>query len=61
MPDPGRITAVNRHEVEEIVLSKVSMMPTGLIDTLTVDEILDLVAYLRSGGRSDHDYFKPGK
>ena len=31
--------------------SKVSMMPTGLLDTLTRDEILDLLAYMKSVGK----------
>jgi putative heme-binding domain-containing protein len=30
--------------------SKLSLMPEGLIDVLSRDEILDLIAYLRSGG-----------
>jgi hypothetical protein len=28
-------------------------MPQGLLNTFSQDEILDLVAYLQSGGRSD--------
>jgi putative heme-binding domain-containing protein len=31
-------------------LSKVSMMPQGLVDNFTKEEILDLIAYLRSAG-----------
>jgi hypothetical protein len=30
--------------------SKVSEMPQGLINVLTPEEVLDLIAYLRSGG-----------
>ena len=30
--------------------SKISIMPTGLIDVLKEDEVLDLLAYLRSAG-----------
>jgi putative heme-binding domain-containing protein len=50
MLDPGNLTGVKRASVEEMLISPTSMMPTGLLDTFTQDEILDLLAYLRSGG-----------
>ena len=34
--------------LEETTPSRVSFMPQGLLDTLTADEILDLLAWLRS-------------
>lgn len=41
---------VPKAEIEERQPSKVSEMPQGLINVLTKEEILDLIAYLRSGG-----------
>jgi putative heme-binding domain-containing protein len=38
--------------------SLVSVMPKGLLDKLTKDEILDLVAYVYSKGNKAHDLFK---
>ncbi|MBI3878775.1 MAG: c-type cytochrome [Verrucomicrobia bacterium] len=38
--------------------SKLSPMPEGLVNVLTRDEILDLVAYLESGGTATHAAFK---
>ncbi len=58
MLDPGRFTAVNRDEIEEMIPSPLSPMPKGLLDTLTEEEILDLIAYLKSGGDPDHEAFK---
>lgn len=58
MLDPGNLTPVNRNEIEEMFPAKASMMPKGLIDTLTEEEILDLIAYLRSGGDPGHDVFR---
>ena len=58
MLDPGKLTPVNVNEIEESLPSKVSMMPKGLLDTLTQEEILDLVAYLRAGGDPQHEVFK---
>ena len=46
-----------RSEIEEQHPSPVSMMPTGSLDTLNRDEILDLIAYLRSGGNPSHEMF----
>jgi putative heme-binding domain-containing protein len=54
MLDPSRLTSVNRDNIVEANEAKVSMMPTGLLDTLTAAEIADLVAYLRSGGNPKH-------
>jgi len=48
---------IKRSDVEERERSKTSMMPKGLLDKLTRDEILDLVAYVASGGNKDHMLF----
>ena len=40
-----------RDDIEEIVESEVSMMPEGQLDTLTKEQIRDLVAYLASPGQ----------
>jgi hypothetical protein len=32
-------------------------MPEGLVNVLTQDELLDLLAYMESGGRRDHPAF----
>ena len=50
---------VAKSEIEERQPSKVSEMPQGLINILTKEEILDLIAYLRSGGsRQDKAFLK---
>ena len=38
-----------RSEIEERLLSNVSMMPAGILNTLQQDEILDLMAYVLAG------------
>ncbi len=45
---PGNFTAIKVPDIEEMKPSKVSLMPNGLLDNLTKDEIADLLAYLKS-------------
>ena len=45
--------SVSRADINEVRPSNVSSMPSGLANTLTKEEILDLLAYLQSGGRAD--------
>jgi len=40
--------------------SPVSLMPKGLLDKLTKEEILDLLAYVVSGGDAKHKFFQGG-
>lgn len=47
MLDPGNFTRFEMDEIEEMKGSTVSMMPTGLLDTLTEDDIRDLLAFMR--------------
>ncbi|MFN9717875.1 MAG: rhodanese-like domain-containing protein, partial [Planctomycetota bacterium] len=58
MLEPGNLTTVVRDEIEESLVSKSSMMPNGLINTLNKDEVLDLIAYLQSGGDPESPVFK---
>ncbi len=58
MLDPGRFTRVRRSDIESIEPSKVSMMPQGLLNTLTVEEIQDLFAYLMARGDRNHAMFR---
>jgi putative heme-binding domain-containing protein len=46
---PQAITRVRKKSVEEKVISKISPMPTGMVNVLTKAEIVDLVAYLEQG------------
>ncbi|QDV52600.1 c-type cytochrome [Gimesia fumaroli] len=58
--DPIKQTTVPvaRNEIEESLLSKTSPMPASLINVLTKDEILDLLAYLKTGGDPHADAFQ---
>ena len=51
---------IKRNDVAERQRSKVSIMPKGLLEKLTRDEILDLVAYIASRNNKDHAIFKGG-
>ncbi len=55
--DPSQFIEVDRTTVTSIEPSKVSMMPPGLLDLLTKDEVLDLVAYVLSGGDAKNAMF----
>jgi putative heme-binding domain-containing protein len=56
--EPGRVE-VNKADVDTLGLSKVSPMPEHLVDGLTADEILDLIAYMESQGRKEYRAFQP--
>lgn len=58
MLDPNKQAGVNRKQVASIDPSPISMMPTGLVDTLNRDEVLDLVAYLLSRGDRTNAMFR---
>jgi putative heme-binding domain-containing protein len=58
MLEPGRTTNVRRQEIESIEPSRVSMMPQGLLNSLTEEEVLDLMAYLLSRGDRNLAMFK---
>jgi putative heme-binding domain-containing protein len=58
MLDPNTLTSVDQKKVESKEISKISMMPEGLLDTFQEDEILDLVAYLLSRGDRNHKMFQ---
>jgi putative heme-binding domain-containing protein len=49
---------VKKADVQDRKASKLSPMPEGLANVLTKDEILDLVAYLQSGGKPMARAFK---
>lgn len=58
MLDPNALEVVKRTEIEELNPSSVSMMPAGLLNTLTEEELLDLMAFLLSRGDPTSEMFK---
>jgi len=47
---PTAITKVDKQDVDEKIVSKISAMPAGMANVLTAEEIQNLVAFLESGG-----------
>ncbi len=58
MYDPGQMQKVDRRQIKSIEPSKVSMMPSALLDMLKEQEIQDLLAYLLSRGDRNHAMFR---
>lgn len=56
-PVSGARQELKTSEISNIQPAKVSTMPSGLVNILTRDELLDLLAYLRSG---HHAALQPG-
>jgi putative heme-binding domain-containing protein len=48
---------IKKSNIEKRQPSKVSPMPAKLVDNFSRDEILDMLAYIESGGRKDHPAF----
>ena len=49
---PGKLTRIRSEQIDDMKPSTQSMMPSGLLDSLTKDEIADLLAYLKSAADS---------
>ena len=57
--NPDQLLRISMDDIAERSKSTVSMMPEGLLNSLAKDEILDLLAYIESGGQEDHPVFEP--
>ncbi|WP_397381668.1 c-type cytochrome [Prosthecobacter sp.] len=55
---PNDHMAINESDIAKKGTRKVSMMPPGLINSLNQDELLDLIAYLSSGGNAKDKAFQ---
>ena len=50
---PAELLTIPKSEIRSWEESPVSPMPPALLDTLTVEEIEDLLTFLMSGGKAD--------
>ena len=55
--EPARVE-IKKKEIDERTPSKLSPMPANLADVLTVEEILDMIAYMESAGRKQYRSFQ---
>ena len=56
--DIDRVLEVKKADIVSRTNSKTSLMPTGLVDTLNDEQILDLMMYVLSGSNRDHLAFQ---
>ena len=47
---PDKFVTISKDAIEQRRAAEVSSMPAGLLDTFTVEDILDLTAFLQSRG-----------
>lgn len=52
---PDKVETIEKSSIEDRKTAEVSTMPDGLLDTFTVDEVLDLLAYLQSDRTGGQD------
>jgi putative heme-binding domain-containing protein len=57
LAEPDKTVTIKKSDISRVTPSDVSPMPTGLLVTLSRDEILDLLAYIVSKGDAKHRAF----
>ncbi|MCX8239449.1 MAG: NPCBM/NEW2 domain-containing protein [Akkermansiaceae bacterium] len=55
---PDEVKVVKKADIAERSVSPISLMPPTLLNTMTEEEILDLIMYLASGGNVAHTAFQ---
>jgi putative heme-binding domain-containing protein len=58
---PQTLRELPQKDVIKTSISKISIMPPGMINSLNEDELKDLLAFLKSGGNKDSEVYKGGK
>ncbi len=48
--DASQVVEIDKQDIDQHAPSPASPMPSGLLDTLTIEEVRDLLAFLESGG-----------
>jgi len=56
-PYSAQVISIEKDRLAKRETSSVSPMPEGLIDVLSRDEVLDLLAYLNAGGNRQDPVF----
>jgi putative heme-binding domain-containing protein len=54
----GAVKIIAKDEIEDQKTSEVSIMPKGLLDALSREEILDLIAFVVAKGDANHPLYK---
>ncbi len=54
---PPQKVEISKRSIDDRAASKISIMPSGLLNTLDKEQILDLLAYLLAGGNADDPAF----
>ncbi len=57
--NPAQVTTINQSNIKSRAKYPISAMPPALLHNLNQDEVLDLLAYLLSGGDRSDKAFKP--
>lgn len=55
----AKVTEIAKDTIDERVDSKVSLMPEGLLNTLTKQEIFDLLLFIESAGNPEANIYRP--
>lgn len=50
---PDQVVTINKNQIDELIASKQSTMPAGLLMTFSKDEILDLLAFIHENGGAE--------
>jgi hypothetical protein len=50
---PFHVTQIDKRTIEQEQISAVSWMPQGLLDSLSAEEIRDLIAFIEAGGQRE--------
>lgn len=58
---PDEVREIPKSDVRRVSISKVSMMPPGMINSLNPEELKDLIAYLIAGGNENNPVYDENK